>query len=190
MTEHDCQTIADLLVDYADGQLPAAQARPVEQHLAGCPACRRQVEQLGRSLELAQELWQQQADRAAAAGQPGRSRGWRRRIVAIAAAAAVVIVAGAAMWLWLAAGPGVTAPTPGEGMVQTTGPAGVSLAANWQEAERSIFREERAARLAAAADILAAQPGGRELAADSYRYLAKNYSDTHSGRQARAAYPN
>lgn len=184
MTEHDCQTIADLLVDYADGQLSAAEVQPVEQHLAVCAACRRQVEQLGRSLELAQELWQEQA---AAAELPGRSRDWRRRI---AVAAAVAIVAGAATWLWLAARPGTTPPTPGEGMVQTSGPAGVPLAANWQETERSISREERAARLAAAADILAAQPGGRELAADSYRYLAKHYSDTHSGKQARTAYPN
>ena len=34
-----CQELLDFLMDYVDGQLPAAQLEVFEQHLQACPPC-------------------------------------------------------------------------------------------------------------------------------------------------------
>lgn len=47
-----CDQITLLLADYESGRLPAADVRRVQDHLAGCPACRRELE-LQRQLDLA-----------------------------------------------------------------------------------------------------------------------------------------
>jgi hypothetical protein len=46
-----------------------------------------------------------------------------------------------------------------------------------------IQRESIAARLNAATQILASQPGGKKIAEETYRYLAANYPDTETGKQ-------
>jgi hypothetical protein len=46
-----------------------------------------------------------------------------------------------------------------------------------------IQRESIAARLNAATQILASQPGGKKIAEETYRYLAANYPDTEIGKQ-------
>jgi hypothetical protein len=46
-----------------------------------------------------------------------------------------------------------------------------------------IQRESIAARLNAATQILASQPGGKKIAEETYRYLASNYPDTETGKQ-------
>ena len=43
MNEQTCESVRELLVDYADGDLPGESARPVADHLAGCPSCRREL---------------------------------------------------------------------------------------------------------------------------------------------------
>ena len=53
MNNNSCDLTAELLVPYADGELSAADARRVADHLAGCPDCRAELALLGRSLELA-----------------------------------------------------------------------------------------------------------------------------------------
>ena len=42
----NCTRLEELINDFVDGQLPEDQRHDVEQHLAGCPDCRRSVEQL------------------------------------------------------------------------------------------------------------------------------------------------
>jgi hypothetical protein len=63
----NCNDLAPLLDDYIDGILPADKVRDVEQHLAGCEKCRREVEGIGsvladarampRSIQPGQDLW-------------------------------------------------------------------------------------------------------------------------------------
>jgi anti-sigma factor RsiW len=35
----ECREVIDLLTEYLEGGLPAAEARRLERHLAGCDAC-------------------------------------------------------------------------------------------------------------------------------------------------------
>ena len=48
MTKLPCEVIRDLLPLYADAAVSPASCRLVEEHLAGCPGCRRELEQLRR----------------------------------------------------------------------------------------------------------------------------------------------
>jgi hypothetical protein len=82
------------------GDLAPAEARAVEQHLAGCPACRQQyaeLRQLRRALD-AVPAPSVQVDlpavyREAAARQARQARRWRRAALACAALAALVLLA-------------------------------------------------------------------------------------------------
>jgi len=66
MGREGCDRLADLLVDYADGELPEPDRRRVADHLASCADCRAERELLSRSLELARSVWQEAAAEAAA----------------------------------------------------------------------------------------------------------------------------
>jgi anti-sigma factor RsiW len=61
MTERECETIRDLLVDYADGELAAADGQRVAAHLESCPDCRAEMRLLQRSLEVARAVWHELA---------------------------------------------------------------------------------------------------------------------------------
>ena len=63
MTNQACRSIADLLVPYADRELPEADVQLVADHLAECADCRDELQRLDRSLELAQAIWQEDAGR-------------------------------------------------------------------------------------------------------------------------------
>jgi hypothetical protein len=51
------------------------------------------------------------------------------------------------------------------------------------DVNRLLLRECAAARLNAATQILATKPGGKKIAEETYRYLARNYPDTQTGKQ-------
>jgi len=61
MNSESCTEIADLLLPYSDGELSADDSGRVEDHLAVCPDCQRELSLLGRSLELARAIWQESA---------------------------------------------------------------------------------------------------------------------------------
>ncbi len=63
MNEQRCQSISEMLVGYADGELEPSLSGKVTEHLAACPSCRREAENLRRSLELARGLWDEASDR-------------------------------------------------------------------------------------------------------------------------------
>lgn len=52
----NCTRLEELIDDFVDGQLPEDERRDVERHLAGCPKCRRAVEQLRAIVEKAAAL--------------------------------------------------------------------------------------------------------------------------------------
>ncbi|MEE8450586.1 MAG: zf-HC2 domain-containing protein [Thermoguttaceae bacterium] len=63
MTDQACHSIANLLVPYADGELPESDVQLVAAHLAECADCRDELQRLERSLELARSVWQEDVGR-------------------------------------------------------------------------------------------------------------------------------
>lgn len=175
MNEQTCESVRELLVDYADGELPAESARPVADHLAACPSCRRELAALRQSLALAREVWSESAVDPAVvlAFRPRR----RMRALAAAVAACILLAVGAPV-VWRSLDRGGQAPDR---------PPVAALSS--EQLQRLIHREDMSARIAASARILSLQPGGEEAAEEAYRYLARAYPDTAAGRQAARKIP-
>ncbi len=187
MTSKSCNSISQLLTEYADGELPAADARRVADHLADCPDCRAELRLLSRSLDLAREVWQESAAGAAAPGTAsvkqwhtlargtaGRTRDRRRIYVAACLAACVAL-------LLLAAGPWLFSHWPSRnevGVNNEVEPPEHPQLIQEADVEALIAREERSARLAAAAQLLATQPGLEQYRREAQRYLAEAYRGT------------
>jgi hypothetical protein len=206
MADNSCNSILELLVEYTDGDLPADQSRRVADHLAGCPDCRAELRVLERSLELAREVWHESAAGAPTTTSPQwperslqkewcatasseavpshvpaeallASKQWHtRRLIRAAACVAVCAVV-----LLLTAGPWLFSLR--QRRQDVGGPAEVVQSVPQQPAEEMdiealIAREGRSARLAAAARLLAAQPGLQEYARQAERYLQEAYRGT------------
>ena len=163
-----CEDIAEILVDYADGELSAEQSSMVAEHLAGCDDCRRLVEGLRRSLELAETIWEDNLEptetiRIAAPTRTSR-RSWRR----YAAAAAAVLVVSAISIVWcITRSPSTRQPT-------------------FAEIERKITEAGNAARLLAAADLLNGYSEAGNIAQRQYRYIVETYPDTSAASKAKS----
>jgi anti-sigma factor RsiW len=174
MTTEPCDSWADLLVDYADGELSGSQAAQLEQHLAGCPACRASLARLERSLDLARAVWNESAEVAlpSAAQATVRERGRR---LAVAACVAAMLLAAGIFWF-----PRSRVPEVHEVAQQESG---VSPAEEI-DLQALVAREAQAARLAASANLLAAEAATAPYGQEALAYLASAYPDTEPGRQA------
>jgi hypothetical protein len=169
MNDAECETISESLVDYADGELPATESASVSQHLTTCGGCRARLDALRRSLEAAHTIWADAQSELIAAGQPRRTdiaprRSWVRR-AGLAAAALVLMIGGERVWKQLAR------PTVDPIPPTSRGP---SLA----EIEREIHLAALPVQMLAAADFLAEQSGGQEIACERYEYIAAAYPDS------------
>ena len=51
-----CQEVVELVTDYLDGALPAADRRRFERHLAGCPHCTEYLAQMRETIRLTGRL--------------------------------------------------------------------------------------------------------------------------------------
>ena len=47
-----CQQVVELVTDYLEGALPAAERRRFEAHLAGCPHCTEYLAQMRETIRL------------------------------------------------------------------------------------------------------------------------------------------
>lgn len=186
--DESCASLAGLLVEYADGELSEPDARHVAAHLAECPDCRAELRRLERSLELARDVWQESAARAAASG-PWPMRAGRRRVPAAACLAVLLLIVG----LWVFSRPQPRHQESGETVRQTARipspappvrPEDVDI-----EIAAFIAREGRSARLAAAARLLATQPGLERYRNQAESYLARAYRDTAAAAQATTRTP-
>lgn len=193
MTESSCGDIAELLVDYADGELSPADAFRVEAHLATCGDCRGELDRLRRSLVTAKAVWSEAASGVSApVSRPSRRR---RRLVPMAAAASVSLLAAAVAWVLLGLHRTNDGPTgaPPRQVVETRqtdgGPDennGVreEPAPNLREIESQIARADRSARLAVSAELLSSRPELQPYRKQADRYLAAVYPDTAAGSAA------
>lgn len=177
MTSTSCHPIAELLVQYADGELPAADARRVADHLTGCADCRAELRLLRRSLGLARDVWQQSAARAPSPGQY-RVRPGRRRIYAAACVAVCVAVLLITAGPWLFSGGESVSKVRPDGKGEELGPSQLADDVDDVDIEALIAREGRSARLAAAARFLGSQPGLEQYRKQAERYLAEAYRGT------------
>jgi anti-sigma factor RsiW len=51
-----CQEVVEMVTDYLEGALPAADRRRLEHHLAGCPHCTEYLAQMRETIQLAGRL--------------------------------------------------------------------------------------------------------------------------------------
>jgi anti-sigma factor RsiW len=165
--EKSCEQIAKLLVDYADGELSPSESSQVAEHLAKCERCRVILKALQRSLEVAGIVWTDSLEEIGAASLP-QTRGVRpfkwRRYATIAAS--ILIVAGISIFRLTPTGPEKAEPT---------------LAQIEQEIEDS----GRAARLLAAAEMLADCPSAQSIVKQQYRYIIDTYPQTPAAAKAK-----
>ncbi len=163
MNTHDCSQIEELLVDYADGALDQSDADKVAAHLAQCPNCRDTLSALHDSLKLAKAIWQDNLDRTASAKTHGRLLTWRKYA---AIAASVAILAATALISQSQSPPKQPEPT---------------LA----QIEQQIEQSASAARLLAAADMLAPYTQTESIARNQYDYIIDAYPRTPAAVQAK-----
>ncbi|HEV3003911.1 MAG TPA: zf-HC2 domain-containing protein [Pirellulales bacterium] len=180
MTE-PCPNYADLLDRCGEGVVPEDERWRVEAHLAQCLNCRSYVAESDHLGRLLKEALDCETTRDAPRSVP------RRMGKPLAVAAAAVVLLTAVTWCLGHArtqvGGEVVTPGTNQGSVAKILPSAqpATELANW---EASIDREANAARLAAAADVLAGESATSEYAAGAMRFLARAFPDTIAGRDA------
>jgi len=165
--QKSCENIADMLVDYADGRLSPGESSKVAAHLAKCKDCRGSLEALQRSLELAGVIWEDQlAEIEAVRIQiPEKVRKFSWRGYAVIAAGILLVVAISSVLKVLV---GHTEKEP-----------------TFAEIEQKIDESYSAARLLAAADLLAKYPDTEAIAKRQYHYVVKKYPQTPAAAEAK-----
>jgi len=168
MTRTTCEELADKVVDYVDGELPADEAQIVARHLSECPRCRQTVSDLERSLGLARVIWQDNLEDTAAAAPVRRS--WKLRrgpFYGLAAAATILLATGSSLLLFVH-----RAPQP--------------PALTFEEVQRQVERTGTAAQLLAATRIIAQCEGTGSIVKQQYRYILREYADTPAAASIQA----
>jgi anti-sigma factor RsiW len=162
-----CKEIERMLVDYADGRLSAGESRKVSAHLAKCEDCRRTLEALKRSLELAGVIWEDGLAETEAIRIPVPRKTTAPHWLKYAAIAAGILLVVAISGIWRAlVGPTEKEPT-------------------FAEIERRITESYSAARLLAAVDLLAEYPDAENIADRQYRYIVETYPQTPAAAEAK-----
>jgi len=189
MTSQSCETVRELLVDYSDGELPQADSQRVTAHLAECSGCRSELHLLEHSLELARAVWRESAARAPSRGTcPVDRRPRPIPAAAVMVACVAVLTVAVGTWFFLRIGPRaevdqVELAGPAEPSREPEEPAAGPPAEDI-DVDAMIARAGRAARLAAAAELLATQPGLERYREQTEQYLAKAYRGTPAGDRA------
>jgi anti-sigma factor RsiW len=164
MPPNVCEQYPDRLVDYADGDLSAADARQVAEHLGACPACRRRLMALRQSLAATQGFWQARADQLADIGttaKPRMRRVWPRAAVGVAAAVLLLVLARFAVW-------------------QRHEPVAAPA-----EVVRQVEDAGLAEQMLVVGRMLSETPGGQPYAAERFRYITEHYPATGAAHEAR-----
>jgi len=160
----NCRDIEERLVAYADADLTDEAKAGIEQHLAQCPDCRDLLCCLNRSLDLTQILWQDNLNDVL---HTSSARSFSPRVasalryVGIAAAVLIVVTVG----LWSVKG----RPNKSMSLVQI---------------QLKMEEAARAARLLAAADLLAGRPDYADIVQQKYQYIVKVFPSTASAQAA------
>lgn len=160
MTEKSCEDIREMLVDYADGELSPGQSCEVTKHLETCENCRKLLEALQKSLDLATIVWEDGLKETEALKIPARPKTRKIHWLRYAAVAAGILFA--VSTLLIRRGNNI----PKESKL------------SFDEIEKNITDSANAARLLAATELLADYPDAKEIVEQQYRYIAKTYPQT------------
>jgi len=163
-----CEEFADRIVDYADGELPEAEAQALARHLTACAPCRRTVEALNRSLGLAKVLWGANLGEHESVAQSSPVRNPRR--IRFYAVAASVFFAASAFLFIIPTRHWQRSPTSLEDM------------------EQQVVRAGIAAELLAATRIVAQCEGTESIVEQQYRYILREYAETPAAESVRSQY--
>jgi anti-sigma factor RsiW len=72
-----CQELVELVTDYLEGALPAAESASFEHHIEGCRGCHEYVRQMRQTIELTGSLTPADIGPEAEAALLGAFRDWR-----------------------------------------------------------------------------------------------------------------
>jgi len=166
--ERSCEDIREMLVDYTDGQLSPSEANRVAEHLVKCEHCQRILEALQRSLELAEVVWEDglAETKEIRAPIPRRASKLRWPRYAAAAAGILLVVTTSIVWRTLMR------------------PAKKEL--SFAEIEQKITDSGSAARLLAAAELLAEYTDDEAFVKQQYRHIIEIYPKTTAADKARS----
>ncbi|GAI81194.1 unnamed protein product [marine sediment metagenome] len=166
--ERSCEDIREMLVDYADGQLSPDESNEVAEHLRKCEHCQKMLEALRRSLELAAVVWEDGLAETKEIRAPilvkVRKIHWPR--YAAVAAGILLVLTTSVVWRAL------MRPAKKE----------ISFA----EIERRITESGSAARLLAAAELLAEYTDDEAFVKQQYRHIIEIYPKTTAAAKARS----
>jgi len=165
--QKSCEDISEMLVDYVDGELPPDKSSEVAEHLPECERCRKTVEALQRSLELAGVIWKDGLEEAKGIQVPvpvkARRVRWSR--YAAVAAALMLVVSSAIVWR----------------VVVSSKEKEPTVA----EIEREISESASAAQLLAVTDLLAQYRDAGAIAQRQYQYIVERYPGTAAAAEAK-----
>ncbi len=161
-----CEEIKKMLVDYTDGQLSKTDSIKVKEHLTKCETCRRISDALQRSLELAEVIWEDALGTAKEIRIPipvkAKKIHWFR--YGAVAVSILLVVTTSILWRTLVR------------------PAKKEL--SFEEIERRINDSANAARLLAAAELLAEYSDNDAIVKEQYRYIVDTYPQTSEAEKA------
>jgi len=166
--EKACKEIEEMLADYADGLLSPGDSSKVAEHLADCDNCRKLLDALQKSLEIAGVIWtdgltETENLRVAPSRGTGRIHWFR-----YAAVAASILLVATASVVWRAS----VKPKKAE--------------VTFAQIERRITESGSAARLLAAAELLAEYLDARPFVNQQYRYIVETYPQTSAATKAQS----
>ena len=163
-----CEDIREMLVDYADGRLLPSAANRVAEHLAKCEHCQRILEALQRSLELAEVVWEDGLVETKEIRAPIHGKVRKIRWPRYAAIAAGILLVVTTSIVWRA----------------SVKPAKKEI--SFAEIERKINESGSAARLLAAAELLAEYTDDEAFVKQQYRHIIEIYPSTTAAAKARS----
>ena len=155
-----CEDIQGILVNYADGSLLQDQSNDVEAHLERCENCRKLLEALQKSLELATVIWEDGLKDTESVKIPTRPKTVKIHWFRYAAVAASILIVVTTSVVWRS----------------FNKPKETEL--SFEEIERRITESASAARLLAATELLVDYPDAKEIVEQQYRYIAETYPQT------------
>ena len=163
-----CEEIREMLVDYADGQLSQNKSNEVAEHLAKCRHCQKMLEALQKSLELAGVIWADglEETKEIHISIPGKPRKIRWLRYAAIAASILLVVTTSVVW---------------HALVRP-----VKKELTFAEIERKITESGSAARLLAAAELLAEYTDDEAFVKQQYQHIIEVYPKTTAADKARS----
>ena len=174
--ERSCEEIREILVDYTDGQsrqgwpspLSQSESNKVAEHLGKCRNCRRMLDALQTTLELVGVIWADGLEQTKdiRVSIPAKTKKIRWLGYAAVAASILLVVTTSVLWRVFLRPP--------------------RKEISFAEIERRITESASAARLLAAAELLAEFSNSEDIVKAQYRYIVETYPETAAAAEAKS----